>query len=629
MEPFPAGKHFLSARQPHPTVPVFALLLWGAIFGTLINLPVTIGVNIVFGSIFAILALLLWQQWWGLIIGVIAALVTWVAWGHPWGTIIYVLEITWLSVATNRESKAQERVINDRIILHDLTFWLLIGIPLTFVFYHVFLDVDLTPTTLIALKQAVNGVLNTLMAVLMVLVYRLWIRPRPDQSVSIRTAIFAFGLLALLTPSLITWALSANQLVKVSQRDELNNLITIAHASRSLPDSFLNDKGSNFWIGRERIAIERERKGSAESSQAKILKANSNPALFRLLDRQYVDDSAKYVTQKGLTLLIPQEGNIPLMKLLNSYWETEVQTLNQDTQRQTGQGTTLANADDVITRVVSPAAPLIKKLQTESLHTFGLLGLLLLVGVLITEQLARLLENEIQKLLKPLLAEPRTELSEESSMLMPTLAVTAISEFATMISLINMRIRRINQLTLELARSRDQMAELSMTDALTGCRNRRDFHLRLGEEVARSRRSHHPLMGILIDIDHFKEVNDRYGHPFGDKALQAVAHAISTGIRAIDYCFRYGGEEFVILLIDCPQDRALLIAESLRLKVKELRISSGDLATSVSVSLGVASLNVDNDDADTFLARMDKALYMAKRRGRNSVVVVSADEDDQ
>ncbi len=611
----------MSARQPHPTVPAFALLLWGAIFGTLINLPVTIGVNIVFGSIFAVLALLIWQQWWGLIIGVIAAFVTWIAWGHPWGTIIYLLEITWLSLATNRDSKSQEGLINDRIILHDLTFWLLIGIPLTFIFYHILLDVDLVPTTLIALKQAVNGVLNTLMAVLIVLVYRLWIRPRPDKSVSIRTAIFAFGLLALLTPSLITWGLSANQLVKVSQRYELTNLVAVAQASRSLPDSFLNDRAANFWIGREQISIERERKDS-DNPEDKIIKANSNPALFRLLDRQYVDGGSSYVTQKGLTILLPQGNKIQLMKLLDSYWQTEVQSLDQDAN-----GNIRAMPDEVITRVVSPAAPLIKKLQTESLHTFGLLGLLLLVGVLITEQLARLFENEIQKLLKPLLAEPRPEASGESSMLMPTLAVTAITEFATMINLINMRIRRINQLTLELARSRDQMAELSMTDALTGCRNRRDFHLRLGEEVARSQRSHQPLIGILLDIDHFKEVNDRYGHPFGDKALQAVAHAISTGIRATDYCFRYGGEEFVILMIDCPQDRALLIAEALRLKVQELRISSGELATSVSVSLGVALLDLDEDDPDSFLARMDKALYLAKRRGRNSVVAITPTDE--
>jgi diguanylate cyclase (GGDEF)-like protein len=285
-------------------------------------------------------------------------------------------------------------------------------------------------------------------------------------------------------------------------------------------------------------------------------------------------------------------------------------------------------ADQVITRVVSPAAPLIRKLQTESLHTFGLLGLLLLLGVLITEQLVRLFENEIQKLLTPLLAEPRAESSGESSMLMPTLAKTTISEFATMINLINMRIRRINQLTIELARSRDQMAELSMTDALTGCRNRRDFHLRLAEEVARAKRNQHTLMGILLDIDHFKDVNDSYGHPFGDKALQSVAHAISTGIRAADYCFRYGGEEFVTLLIDCPQDRALLIAESLRIKVQGLRISSGDVSISVSVSLGLASLHLEDDDADTFLARMDKALYLAKRRGRNSVVMAPHPEDE-
>ena len=203
-----------------------------------------------------------------------------VAVGHPWVAIIYVLEITWLSVVINRESRNRQHLINDRIILHDLAFWLLVGIPLAFVFCHIFLDVDIIPTTLIALKQAVNGVLNVLMAVLLALVYRLWIRPSPDQSVSIRTAISAFGLFALLTPSLITWGILVNQLVRVSQRDELSNLVSIAHASQSLPDSFLNDKNSNFWIGREHIEIKRRRLNNKKLGDNKSIETNSDPALF-------------------------------------------------------------------------------------------------------------------------------------------------------------------------------------------------------------------------------------------------------------------------------------------------------------------------------------------------------------
>jgi diguanylate cyclase len=120
-------------------------------------------------------------------------------------------------------------------------------------------------------------------------------------------------------------------------------------------------------------------------------------------------------------------------------------------------------------------------------------------------------------------------------------------------------------------------------------------------------------------VDHFKEINDRYGHTFGDQVLLHVAQSARGMIRPPDIIGRYGGEEFVIGLVECDQAGALQIAERIRLKIAQDQFAWEQHVTAVTVSIGVAMLSPEIDRVETFITRADQAMYHAKRRGRNRV----------
>ena len=158
-------------------------------------------------------------------------------------------------------------------------------------------------------------------------------------------------------------------------------------------------------------------------------------------------------------------------------------------------------------------------------------------------------------------------------------------------------------------------------DSLTGLANRRTAHVGLGAAVARARRASTPLTVITLDLDHFKTVNDRHGHPAGDAVLAAVGAALIAGVRDGDVPARVGGEEFVVLLPDTVEASALLVAERLRTVVSELDVPG--VPQKVTASLGVAHLDPWDLDASSLLQRADEALYAAKRLGRNRVVTAA------
>jgi diguanylate cyclase (GGDEF)-like protein len=173
----------------------------------------------------------------------------------------------------------------------------------------------------------------------------------------------------------------------------------------------------------------------------------------------------------------------------------------------------------------------------------------------------------------------------------------------------------------------ERLQHIGLTDPLTGVNNRRYIERRLQEEVGRTRRHGYALSGMYIDLDHFKSVNDRYGHQGGDEVLREVAARIKEELRLSDALGRFGGEEFVVLLVDAKQDAALAVAERIRASVanQPLLLTSGE-TLNVTVSIGVATLNaVERKDAievsaQQLLARADQALYQAKQIGRNRVI---------
>lgn len=173
----------------------------------------------------------------------------------------------------------------------------------------------------------------------------------------------------------------------------------------------------------------------------------------------------------------------------------------------------------------------------------------------------------------------------------------------------------------ELEEKSNQLAELNTLDPLTGLKNKRYFDEKLNDEFHRAIRDEKPISLILIDLDHFKKVNDIYGHLIGDECLKEMSRTLKTKFnRTMDTLARVGGEEFAALLPTLPHDQAMILADKLRRQIEQISIRYGENTVSLSASLGVSTLypSADNSAHDLF-HRADVALYEAKRLGRNRV----------
>lgn len=183
---------------------------------------------------------------------------------------------------------------------------------------------------------------------------------------------------------------------------------------------------------------------------------------------------------------------------------------------------------------------------------------------------------------------------------------------------------RILELERSLKKANEEIRVLSITDSLTGCFNRGYMNEHLQKEILRSKRYRHPLSVVLCDIDHFKMVNDTYGHQIGDRVLIAFAQVIRETIREkIDWGVRYGGEEFLIVLPETEFNRGCITAERLRQAVSQMEIEEQNRTIKITASFGVTGFDADTDDQkvspDAVINRADEQLYKAKREGRNRV----------
>jgi len=170
-----------------------------------------------------------------------------------------------------------------------------------------------------------------------------------------------------------------------------------------------------------------------------------------------------------------------------------------------------------------------------------------------------------------------------------------------------------------------RMYDAALRDPLTKIFNRRHFLERLSIEIAYAKRHSSPVSLVILDIDHFKNVNDQHGHPAGDHVLVKLAEDIGGQLRAEDIFARYGGEEFVILLRGVEPEKAAMLAERLRHRIASLALEHGGKKLAVTISLGVAALPGPKvDDGDTLVRAADQALYKAKNAGRNRVVLHKA-----
>lgn len=202
------------------------------------------------------------------------------------------------------------------------------------------------------------------------------------------------------------------------------------------------------------------------------------------------------------------------------------------------------------------------------------------------------------------------------------------SEYDLMAQVYNLT--RIKFLQDELKRRMSELEHMASTDPLTGLYNRRFFFRRLEEELSRSARANSPLTLIYLDIDHFKTMNDTFGHAAGDRVLKAVSNSIGATLRKSDVLGRIGGEEFLILLPGTPEDIGALIAERVRERVSELTVQSEDHELHCTISCGVyCCLSASTHNVDQAVHFADSALYRAKEGGRNRVVIYVDEPTDE
>ena len=173
-----------------------------------------------------------------------------------------------------------------------------------------------------------------------------------------------------------------------------------------------------------------------------------------------------------------------------------------------------------------------------------------------------------------------------------------------------------------LRRSEENYRLQSQRDALTGLFNRRHLHCCLPQEIERSSRYGRPLSLLLVDCDHFKRVNDTWGHLAGDRVLQALGGLIQASLRASDRAYRYGGEEFVVLLPETSGSDALVLAERLRCHFAGQSLIDGVPSARLTLSVGVAEY-LPGESEESFVNRADQAMYKAKEKGRNCEVLAS------
>ncbi len=205
-----------------------------------------------------------------------------------------------------------------------------------------------------------------------------------------------------------------------------------------------------------------------------------------------------------------------------------------------------------------------------------------------------------------------------------SLVVTQKDELGLLTQTFNQMTEKLRQNETEILAAnqamqrKNQLLEtLSITDGLTGLYNRNKLNLIISDQLARFERSKRPFAVLMIDVDHFKQLNDSLGHIAGDEILVAVAKVFANTIRNVDFVARYGGDEFIIILVETTVDEALNTAERIRSQIVDIYCSTIYKAVEVTLSMGIVQCELSDTTPTILLSRVDEALYEAKRAGRN------------
>ena len=597
-------------RVPSQTMTVrqgllLALLAGLAVLGNVSALPLFFGIQILLGSIVPTFILLWRRGWWNVVIAFLASLYTWQIWGHPWAIVIFSAEALWQAVFVNRLNGPPDNDLKGRIILAEITFWLLVGTPMVFFFYGVVLQIDPANVAVTAAKQAVNGMANTVVAFLLFVLLQVWRNRKGQGLLPLRGLVFSVVLASFTLPSLALTFLSGNLLQGAAQEAVLDNLRTVAESAtrmdprqvtepiRRLPDSpgttaflLINEEGNRI---------------------------SSNPRLFLRLENNFVPAPQEWIQAEGLQILVPR-GQRPALKVwIQGYWSTTLTSGRQQAQ------------------VVQPARPVVLKLQTQSTTLLTTMLWLMLLGVLLSELMATLVERQMQLLrasvpevneAPPSLGggpEPDGSLGDSS----------VIAEVQSLVGRLHEHLRREARLSQDLAamserfrQSSEQLRRLSSTDLLTGARNRSELERSLILLSQRASECRVPLSCLAFAVQGLRPINTLLGRQKGDEVLQRLVVNVKLLLHANDELFRIGGSEFLLLLWDQPLESARTTAEQIRKVVTETALPAGKAASTVlAMNAGVSLLAASDDSGQAMLSRVELALNQSRDLGANQVVV--------
>lgn len=187
---------------------------------------------------------------------------------------------------------------------------------------------------------------------------------------------------------------------------------------------------------------------------------------------------------------------------------------------------------------------------------------------------------------------------------------------------------KLKDITDRLRQALDEVEKLAGTDPLTGVFNRRRLFQIAEQELLRSQRYGSPFSVMMLDVDHFKQVNDTYGHLAGDTVLREVAETVRQELRVTDFLGRYGGEEFAVILTETDCQQAAEVGDRIRSQLEALTVLTGGHVVQLTVSIGIGGYQLPSDDIDTIIKRADIALYHAKANGRNACSIFGDSADD-
>lgn len=216
---------------------------------------------------------------------------------------------------------------------------------------------------------------------------------------------------------------------------------------------------------------------------------------------------------------------------------------------------------------------------------------------------------------------PVTGISEFMFQNMTIIPLASLTGEVTHVSLIIYDVTDIAINRLQLDKANEKLARLSQTDALTQLNNRHSWNTLIDDEFKRVKRYEQVSTLMMLDIDHFKKVNDTYGHVAGDKVIAEVSRVIKESVRETDFAARYGGEEFSICLTNTSADNAVILAERLRKAIESTLVLDEGNVIQVTISIGMAEFTANTSTVDTWTKNADNALYKSKENGRNQYAI--------